>query len=190
MLVYCITNRITGRRYIGLTTGSIKERWQSHMQRVRKGVKTALYDAIRAYGAENFEILEMASLLANGDVAALKMLEREIISQEGTFGAGYNMTAGGDGTPGRKLSEKEIAARKAVKWTPERRAAFSRAMAGRELSPEHRSKIGAASKGRNVGSVGHWTGKKLSNDHCQKLHLAWTPERRAAQSERMRATRA
>ena len=95
--IYCITNLINSKKYVGKTTTTIDERWQEHCRDSRKErcEKRPLYDAFRKYGIENFKIEEIEYIEDN------KLLsEREIywIKELQTFGHnGYNATEGGDG---------------------------------------------------------------------------------------------
>ena len=50
-VVYVITNLITGMKYVGKTTRTIKKRFSEHAS-----AKNHLGNAIRKYGRENFKI--------------------------------------------------------------------------------------------------------------------------------------
>ena len=97
MYIYCITNTINGKRYVGKTTQSIEERFKKHISDSTKDKceKRPLYDAFNKYGVENFIIEELEQ------VEDSKLLtEREIywIQELQTYGnTGYNATKGGDG---------------------------------------------------------------------------------------------
>ena len=74
--IYCITNNINGKQYIGLSKDCHK-RWQDHYSKSytserEDDVKKALYRAMRKYGRENFsfQILE--------ECPEEKLKEREI----------------------------------------------------------------------------------------------------------------
>lgn len=60
--IYCITNLINSKRYVGKTTTSIEERWKEHCYDFQKERcnKRPLYDAMNKYGVENFMIEELA----------------------------------------------------------------------------------------------------------------------------------
>ena len=96
--IYCITNLINNKRYVGKTTQSIQERFQEHCkdsQKERCG-RRPLYDAMNKYGIENFIIEELEqvkdeNLLSEREIYWIKELE--------TYGSkGYNASKGGDGT--------------------------------------------------------------------------------------------
>ena len=97
MFIYCITNKINGKRYVGKTTQSIEERFKEHCKDSQKErcEKRPLYDAMNKYGVENF-IIECLEEIEDESTLS----EREIywINELGTYGkGGYNATKGGDG---------------------------------------------------------------------------------------------
>ena len=95
--IYCITNLINSKRYVGKTTTTIEERWREHCQDSQKErcEKRPLYSAFKKYGIENFKIEELEyvennSQLSNKEIYWIKELE--------TYGSkGYNASKGGDG---------------------------------------------------------------------------------------------
>jgi len=54
MIVYLITNKITGKKYVGQTVGSLLDRWKSHCN--KKSFCRRLKHSIEKHGSENFEI--------------------------------------------------------------------------------------------------------------------------------------
>lgn len=92
--IYKLTNKLNNKSYIGLTTKSIEERFQAHLDKANKE-KSAVQKAMIKYGKENFEIVEI-------DIASSKdelyEKERYWICHYDTFnGYGYNLTNGGGG---------------------------------------------------------------------------------------------
>jgi hypothetical protein len=70
--VYQITNRVTGRCYIGLTTAAIGTRWRNHRNTMLNGQhpsKTMTADLV-AFGVESFDIdeLERVETVAEAEV--------------------------------------------------------------------------------------------------------------------------
>ena len=97
--IYCITNKINGKQYVGKTEKTIDERWKEHKQDYSKEryEKRPLYEAMQKYGIDNFEIKELEYLAQGGTL--LSDREEYWIEQLGTYGHnGYNATKGGDGS--------------------------------------------------------------------------------------------
>lgn len=95
--IYCITNLINGKRYVGKTTQSIDKRFREHCidSQKEKCEKRPLYDAMNKYGIENFKIEEIEYIENDSDLS-----DREVywIGELGTYGShGYNASKGGDG---------------------------------------------------------------------------------------------
>lgn len=118
--IYCITNNINHKKYIGLSK-NCEKRWADHRAKSinssrKDDLAKPLYRAMRKYGVHNFnfKILEECS--------EDQLQEKEIfwIGHYNSYKTGYNATLGGD-LPSRntvhigeehgmaKLSEKEVA---------------------------------------------------------------------------------
>lgn len=94
--IYCITNQINGKQYIGKTTYSITRRFREHCSDCYKErcEKRPLYDAMQKYGIENFIVEQLMEC----DNDELSSYEIQFIDELGTHGSvGYNATYGGDG---------------------------------------------------------------------------------------------
>lgn len=120
-VLYQITNRVDGKRYVGVAVCAQK-RWREHQHHARTGGGFKLHAAMRKHGIENFEMQVIATLPTDEEV---KIAERIAIAIETPE---YNLTAGGDG----------------VRATPEVRAKLSAAFKGRGLTEAQRAKIKAA----------------------------------------------
>lgn len=94
MLVYCITNKINGKQYIGMTSRTLEERWNSHCSAARNGSPFRFHSAIRKYGENNFK-LEI--IKDNLDVDECRSLEEQMIFEYRCMTKGYNAKPGGSG---------------------------------------------------------------------------------------------
>ena len=122
--IYSITNVITSKKYIGYathTTGTDNEklycngylvRFSKHKRSFENFCKdtpdndtksnSALYGSMKKYGIENFEL----QCLISCKIEDVKDWEIYFIKEYNTFApGGYNLTKGGDGVIGRKMSE-------------------------------------------------------------------------------------
>ena len=96
--IYCITNLVNQKKYVGKTTYSITKRFKEHYSDSKRErcEKRPLYDAMNKYGVENFKV----ECLEEVDDSTV-LSEREIywINELQTYGSkGYNATKGGDGS--------------------------------------------------------------------------------------------
>lgn len=97
-VIYCITNLINNKKYIGQTARLPKERWQEHLESARDlNNKRPLYKAMRKYGIENF-VFAIVEECPNEE---LNSREQYWINIEQTWIAeypdkGYNLTCGGN----------------------------------------------------------------------------------------------
>lgn len=120
--VYLITNEVNGKRYVGVTTKTLKRRWKAHRNAAVSGSYYWLHKAMRKYGNDAFVMEELAVAWCR-DLAA--QIEERLIAFFGTYwldGRGYNQTRGGDG------HKKEC--------TPETRLRLSAAMKNKFTSEE------------------------------------------------------
>lgn len=91
MFIYKITNKITNDFYIGKTTKDISKRFWQHKNNALKNKNSHLYNAIRKYGVDNFQIeiittCQDSQSLNESEIYWIKKLNPK-----------YNMTKGGDG---------------------------------------------------------------------------------------------
>lgn len=93
--IYCITNNINDKKYVGKTSTDIKSRFSQHKRDSKRDRcrKRPLYDAMNKYGCENFSI----EILESCPTELLNERECFWIEKLGTYHFGYNATKGGDG---------------------------------------------------------------------------------------------
>jgi group I intron endonuclease len=102
-IIYCITNVINNKKYIGLTRGTLVSRYGHKWW--KSIINTHLKDSIKKYGYSNFKIEELCSCSSEEE-----LISREIyfIEQFNTLNSnfGYNLALGGlGGHPGQKAVE-------------------------------------------------------------------------------------
>lgn len=109
--LYCLTNKINGKKYIG-RTNNVRVRKNQHKNdsfnvNCPRKYKTALAAAIRKYGWDNFnfEVLE-----ENESFIYINELEKKFIKEMNTRSPnGYNLSTGGEfGFSGREYHSKII----------------------------------------------------------------------------------
>ena len=146
--VYMHTNKENGKVYIGQTSQSINQRWRNG-----KGYTNniAFYRAIQKYGWDNFDHKIIANNLTKEEA---DKFEIDMISfyDSNNPDKGYNLTIGGGGTNGYRLTE-------------EQRNKISELQKGRILTDEWKLHIGESLKGEKSP----WYGKAFSEEHRQNL---------------------
>lgn len=160
MLIYRITNTVNSKSYVGLTSRSVRQRWTEHRRDAKKGSSLPLHSALRKYGPDSFkiEVLEECD-----SIEYLCEREQHWIQELGTFGGGYNATAGGEGSIGHTV-------------TDEHRRILSEVNQGNQNAigyhhtDEARKRIGDAARMRDA--IGSQTrGKKLSKERVENKRV-------------------
>lgn len=185
--IYIILNTKNSKVYIGQTARNIRGRWQAHKKELRGNYHNNrhLQRAWNKYGEKSFRFM----VLEYCSVEQLNDRETHHIRIYRERGLAYNMTNGGEGTPGhkhtlesrQKMSKSQAGrthsvetrnkigeANKRRQQTPEARRKISEAHKGKPLSIETRQKISAANKGRTF-SVEH--SRKISE--AQEKECIW-----------------
>lgn len=156
MIVYKITNKITGLSYIGQTIQKLNTRWNSHC---KKSECNYLYRAIQKYGKENFSVEELATYTNLDD---LNNAEEYYIDHYNTLAPnGYNLIKGGRNRTVSEITRKKLSLLNSGKRNN---------MYGKTHSLEARAKISASRK----NLPGPNKGKKMSQEQKQKLRVYHT----------------
>ena len=111
-IAYIITNKVTGKRYIGQTTYSLKERWYSHLR--KESCCTYLRNSLNKYGEECFSIkvLSYASTIEE-----LNYREKYYIKIFNTLAPnGYNLTTGGENKKVSCVTKEKISKSLKLAW--------------------------------------------------------------------------
>lgn len=105
--IYCITNKVNGKKYIGQTVNYTKRMYRHFHDEEEKCYK--LNRALKKYGTDNFIMEPLIHFTAiNKQVRAkvLNCLERFYIERFDTYHNGYNCTTGGAGLRDYIVSEE------------------------------------------------------------------------------------
>ena len=182
-IIYKIRNLLNGKVYIG-QSNNIKNRFNGHKHHTKTNKKHPLYDSMRKYGIENFEII----ILEWVD-SITKLNEREQYwmghykSYDRNFG--YNLRSKAESNRGMKCSEetkiKQSIAHlgqntwsKNCKLSIEHKSKISNKLKGRIFSDETRKKLSVANTGykHTEETINKMKGKKHSEETRNKMALA------------------
>lgn len=153
-IIYCITNKVNGKRYIGQTTMPLYKRWHAHKKANGRCISIAA--AIKKYGVDAFEIIEIDRAFSREELD-----EKEVahIAAANTLDPqfGYNLRPGG----------------MSATFSEETRALMSARKKGGTLTEEHKAKIALAGKGRRHSEA------SIQKQSLAKLGKPKSPEHRA-----------
>lgn len=163
--VYLVRHIESGRVYVGITKGSVADRWKQHLYSATNKSRVWYFaQALRCYGPEAFEVNVLCCDLPRDCLIAEERRLIALFSSNAT-GYGFNISSGGDGIEmteavakrisatlsGRKKTAEHISrvaeANRGQKRSPEIKRKFSEIFKGREISQEARIKIGLAHRG-------------------------------------------
>lgn len=180
--IYKATNTINGKVYIGFDS-AWPSRQAQHLLDAERGSQKLFHKALRKYGSEAFT-WDVICQSQNGE-HLLNEMESYFIEEYNSFyltGQGYNMTLGGEGSLGRKHSERtrKILSEKAkarprtaeelkrfseigigVKKTDDHKAKIRQALIGHEMLEKTKKKISASMTGKVRGPLDDQTKQKI-----------------------------
>jgi len=188
-VIYCIENKVNGKKYIGMTTNP-PQRWKTHQKLLNKNKhhNIHLQNSWNKYGKKefNFKIIER-----NIDQKELSDKEIYWIKFYNTFnGKGYNLTEGGEGLNGYSFPEetknKISKSLQGHKCSKETKSKISEALTGFKHPDEFRKKLSEARKGIKLsekhkiniskGKTGHDVSKKTKSKISKSLNKNITKE--------------
>lgn len=163
MEVYCATNRVNGKVYIGITRRPLRLRVSQHKSRASTGRGSGYFHiAIRKYGFGAFEwsVLESCASIEDLQAAEIKWVKAYRSTERGM---GYNRTDGGSGVSGYQFSD-------------EAKQKISAKMRGRLVSTETRQKLSSSNKGKQPSemAISAWRAKgwdKVNRDRIRAYRL-------------------
>lgn len=136
--IYRITNVVSGESYIGKTSISFGDRWDSHRALLRAG-KHFNSNLQQAWGEFGENCFEFSIVAISSNPEELNVLEQEYIAQYRALELCYNIADGGDVGPnqGKNLSDvtkQKIGEKNRINMT------------GRKLSDETKAKMSNSQK--------------------------------------------
>lgn len=148
--LYCITNNVNGKKYIGITKQGAARRFQQHVSDSKR-YKTVLHTAIKKYGKDAFSCKVLAEAETYNHLLILE--QKEIKKQNTMHPNGYNMTFGGDAN--WQLVTDDQSKRRALN--------VSKSLLGKPKSALQCKNISAAKKG-----------KPLSDKNLNGIRRKWS----------------
>lgn len=148
--IYCLINRVDGKKYVGMTSQTLNNRWRNG-----KGYRgcEAIEQAINKFGWENFDHEVLKTGLSFEE--ACEAEKNYIISIGSRYPQGYNIDGGGvkNRDFADRTKEKIRAYHIGKKASAETRAKQSAIRKGRQVSEETRKKLSEAKKGVRFSEI-------------------------------------
>ena len=160
MYIYCITNLINNKQYIGQTINDVERRWYEHK---KSSARSAIALAIVKYGVDNFkfEILQKCDSLEE-----MNKIESTTISTLNTLSPnGYNLNNGGN----NKTLSETTKAKIRESWIDPGRRQKARDLFLGDKNPMFGKIRPSGDKHPSFGKPGHNLGKKLSVESRKKI---------------------
>lgn len=148
--VYCATCLVNGKKYVGKSIKGMIKRRHGHQSDALKFNRTRFQKALRKYGTEMWVWEEL--FLSDCD-DTLKAVEKKFISEFKQQGLElYNLTEGGDGVSGFRMTEEHREKLRRAKLgttaSEETKLKLRKARLGTKLPPEVVAKAAAANRGK------------------------------------------
>lgn len=157
--VYMHTNKINGKKYVGITSIKPEKRWNSGFGYVKN---EHFYSAIKKYGWENFEHKVLCGDLSLQDACDI---ERYLIKYYNLqdYNFGYNIMAGGQFCEIAESTKKKMSeSRKGRKFSDEQKQHMSESRKkrqspnkGKHLSEDWKRSLSRSMKGREISKEQH-----------------------------------
>lgn len=178
MIIYLLTCKVNGLKYVGQSEVPLDERWAKHVacSRCPRSKAYKLMPVVRAiaeHGPENFDrqVLEECETYEQMDAEEIRL----IAELDTMVPSGYNKSKGGDAPMrGRKHTSESIEKMRQAKlnMSAETRAAISAGQARANKNPETRARKSKAAK--------EWIAEKgFTEEHRAKISAANSGEKNA-----------
>lgn len=138
-VIYLVTNKINGKRYVGVTRFPEK-RWKDHVRKAYRNPESYFHNSIAKYRADNFSVEHIATCVSPEYGS---FVEREVIKD---LKPEYNQTNGGEHTVGKRVPQEVVARIRAAnvgkKRTLEQREVMSISKKNKYANdPEYKQRI-------------------------------------------------
>lgn len=144
--IYLATCDVTGKKYIGITTKTLKRRWIQHRSAAKQKTGFIFHKAISCYGPDAFHIEQLASAFTWEDACEL---EKFFIAEHQTCHPfGYNVHTGGNGLDIIRLKEKVTAAHRGKKHSETTKLKMRMIHQEKLRDPDYRRKLSEGAKKR------------------------------------------
>lgn len=173
--IYCITNNITGKRYVGQTSKGYLKRFESHINcALSQQSNKPLYIDLYKYGAQNFTVKRLLYNIPEKDVDYYEKLWIYKLNTLYVNGEGYNISRGGQPIHGYRYTEQQCEKLRqntkkmweVLRNNPQklgcRNKKISNRLAGRPKSEIHRKHLGESRLGKYSGVDNPFYGRKHS----------------------------
>lgn len=133
MYIYCATNLVNGKKYVGLTTFTVESRWNQHVKDSANST-TVFAKALRKYGVSSFRVVAIDNAETEEQLSYKEEFWINELSSQ--VPNGYNLTKGGFNGKATAALKKRLS-RSAIKRfkKPEEKEAQSKRISEYHLTP-------------------------------------------------------
>jgi len=168
MIIYKVSNKKTGKSYIGKTILSISKRISNHLNEAQRNKKRYVFhNALIKYGIDNFNIEVLCHCSNKDNLSKMETFYIQYYNTHYLDGYGYNMSYGGDGQIGH-IHTKETR-RKMSLAQKERHKKFGHPLSGKHLTEKHKHRLSLFWKGKER--------KKWTAEQKRKASEFWKGKR-------------
>ena len=188
-IIYCATNLMNGKQYVGQTKYSLKLRWSCHIWQSKNASICAIHRAIRKYGLDSFKVEQIDFADSLDELNKKEALH--ILRLKTLVPGGYNLTTGGDvckvSEETRKKQSEAGLGKVRGPFSEEHRRKLAEAKIGVPLSEECKRKISAANLGKVHGPHSKESKQKISEANLGKVHGPHSEETRQKIAQALRS---